>query len=81
MGDEMFFMPIVLEGRWVRLEPLSLDHIPNLLLTRAFEVLGTLRVEFKTDVLNQRARAGLLRIGAKAGRAHDTFYYSILDAE
>ena len=36
-----------------------------LLLRHAFEVLGCIRVEFKTDVLNERSWAALLRIGAK----------------
>lgn len=35
-----------------------------LLLTHAFETLGCLRVEFKTDSLNERARAALRRLGA-----------------
>jgi RimJ/RimL family protein N-acetyltransferase len=64
-----------------------------LLLRHAFEVLGCVRVEFKTDVLNRQSRAALHRIGAKeegilrkhqiaqAGRARDTIYFSILDTE
>jgi RimJ/RimL family protein N-acetyltransferase len=36
-----------------------------LLLERAFEVCGLQRVEFKTDVRNDRARGGLLSIGAR----------------
>jgi RimJ/RimL family protein N-acetyltransferase len=35
-----------------------------LMLTHAFEVLGCNRVEFKTDSLNEKARAALLGIGA-----------------
>jgi RimJ/RimL family protein N-acetyltransferase len=35
-----------------------------LLLSHAFEERGCLRVEFKTDSLNERSRAALLRIGA-----------------
>ena len=34
-------------------------------LTHCFEVLGTNRVEFKTDARNARSRAALARIGAK----------------
>src|SRR2546426_2215671 len=36
-----------------------------LLLRHAFETLDCIRVEFKTDALNERSRAALLRIGAK----------------
>jgi N-acetyltransferase len=64
-----------------------------LMLKHAFEGLGCIRVEFKTDVLNQRSRAALNRIRAKeegvlrkhmitaSGRFRDTVYYSILDTE
>ncbi|MDR7419208.1 MAG: GNAT family protein [Armatimonadota bacterium] len=62
-----------------------------LLLRHAFEVLGCIRVEFKTDALNERSRRALLRIGAReegifrhhmimpSGRIRDTVYYSIID--
>jgi len=64
-----------------------------LLLQHAFETLGCIRVEFKTDVLNERSRRALLRIGAKEegvfrrhmiladGRVRDTVYFSIIDTE
>jgi RimJ/RimL family protein N-acetyltransferase len=64
-----------------------------LLLRHAFEELGCVRVEFKTDVLNAQSRAALLRIGAKeegilrkhqitqTGRVRDSVYYSIIDTE
>lgn len=64
-----------------------------LLLTHAFERLGCIRVELKTDALNERSRAAILRIGAseegtfrnhmitESGRFRDTVYYSILDRE
>jgi len=64
-----------------------------LLLRHAFEVLGCNRVEFKTDVLNERSRAALLRIGATqegvlrshmitaSGRVRDSVYFSIVAAE
>ena len=64
-----------------------------LLLTHAFESLGCQRVEFKTDALNGRSRAALLRIGAREegtfrrhsvtddGRTRDTVYFSIVDSE
>ncbi|MGQ0551522.1 MAG: GNAT family N-acetyltransferase [Armatimonadota bacterium] len=64
-----------------------------LMLRHAFEALGCVRVEFKTDVLNERSRAALLRIGAKEegvfrhhmilpdGRIRDTVYFSIIRPE
>jgi RimJ/RimL family protein N-acetyltransferase len=64
-----------------------------LMLAHAFETLGCMRVELKTDVLNQQSRAAISRLGAKEegilrkhiltqrGRARDTVYYSILDEE
>lgn len=64
-----------------------------LMLTHAFEGLGCVRVEFKTDVLNSQSRMAILRIGAKeegilrkhtltwTGRYRDSVYYSILDEE
>lgn len=64
-----------------------------LLLEHAFETLGCLRVEFKTDSLNQQSRNAILRIGAKeegmlrnhmitpSGRYRHSVYYSIIDEE
>ena len=64
-----------------------------LMLTHAFEKLGCIRVELRTDVRNERSRAAIQRIGAKeegilrkhsttaTGRVRDTVYYSILDEE
>lgn len=64
-----------------------------LLLRHAFETLGCIRVEFKTDALNERSRQALLRIGAKeegifrshvvtsTGRIRDSVYFSIIDRE
>ncbi|MBU6509441.1 MAG: GNAT family N-acetyltransferase [Gammaproteobacteria bacterium] len=64
-----------------------------LMLRYAFEVLGCFRVELKTDVLNERSRRAILRLGSKeegvlrrhvvtdTGRVRDTVYYSILDHE
>jgi RimJ/RimL family protein N-acetyltransferase len=64
-----------------------------LMLGHAFEVLGCVRVEFKTDVLNAKSRAALERIGAtqegifrqhmvcETGRLRDSVYYSIIDRE
>ena len=64
-----------------------------LMLRHAFEVWKCMRVELKTDALNQRSRNAILRIGAKeegtlrkhlitwTGRVRDTVYFSILDTE
>jgi RimJ/RimL family protein N-acetyltransferase len=64
-----------------------------LMLRHAFEVWQCMRVELKTDGLNQRSRSAILRIGAKeegmlrkhlitwTGRVRDTVYFSILDTE
>jgi len=64
-----------------------------LMLRHAFEVWQCMRVELKTDALNQRSRSAILRIGAKeegilrkhlitwTGRVRDTVYFSILDTE
>ena len=64
-----------------------------LMLRHAFETLGMLRVEFKTDSLNEKSRAALLRIGAREegtlrnhmvmpdGRSRHSVYYSVLDSE
>jgi len=64
-----------------------------LLLRHAFETLSCIRVELKTDSLNERSRAAILRIGAKeegifrnhmitaSGRIRHTVYFSITDSE
>ena len=64
-----------------------------LMLRHAFEVWGCIRVELKTDALNQKSRNAILRIGAKeegtlrrhlvtwTGRVRDTVYFSLLDVE
>jgi N-acetyltransferase len=64
-----------------------------LLLSHAFEVLGAMRVEFKTDALNARSRTAIERLGAveegtfrkhmrtASGRIRDSVYFSIVDAE
>jgi RimJ/RimL family protein N-acetyltransferase len=64
-----------------------------LMLRYAFEELGCIRVELKTDVLNEKSRNAMLRFGAKeegtlrqhivtyTGRLRDTVYYSVLDRE
>jgi RimJ/RimL family protein N-acetyltransferase len=52
-----------------------------------------MRLELKTDALNQKSRNAILRIGAKeegtlrrhtltwTGRVRDTVYFSVLDSE
>ena len=64
-----------------------------LLLRHAFETLGCMRVELKTDSLNAKSRAAILRIGAREegtfrnhmitsqGRIRHTVYFSIVDTE
>jgi RimJ/RimL family protein N-acetyltransferase len=64
-----------------------------LMLTHAFEAMGCIRIELKTDVLNQRSRAAIRRLGAAeegilrshmitdSGRLRDSVYYSILARE
>ena len=64
-----------------------------LLLRHAFETLKCMRVELKTDSLNERSRAAILRIGATqegifrnhmmtaTGRIRHTVYFSIVESE
>lgn len=64
-----------------------------LMLRHAFEQWKCIRVELKTDVLNEKSRNAILRIGAKeegifrkhlvtwSGRIRDTVYFSIIDTE
>jgi N-acetyltransferase len=64
-----------------------------LMLRHAFETLGCLRVEFKTDSLNVASRAALLGIGAtfegifrnhvisQGGRIRHSAWYSVTDRE
>jgi N-acetyltransferase len=64
-----------------------------LMLRHAFEDLGCIRVELKTDALNERSRNAILRIGARQegifrqhmvcadGRLRDSVWFSIIDSE
>jgi N-acetyltransferase len=64
-----------------------------LMLAHAFGALGALRVEFKTDALNERSRAALAGIGAQeegtlrwhilteSGRRRDSVYFSVIEEE
>lgn len=68
-------------------------HAKYCMMKFAFDELNFERVEFKTDVLNQRARKGLEKIGGKEegilrshmtmwnDRRRDSVYYSILKNE
>jgi RimJ/RimL family protein N-acetyltransferase len=83
---------------WTWLTPLWQRTAANteakyLMLRHAFETWGCLRVELKTDVLNQKSRQAMLRIGAREegilrshmvvwdGRRRDSIFFSILDHE
>jgi RimJ/RimL family protein N-acetyltransferase len=64
-----------------------------LMMEYAFERLGCIRVEFKTDSLNQKSRRALLGIGAKEegtlrnhmvvwdGRLRHSVYFSVIESE
>ncbi len=64
-----------------------------LLLRHAFETLGCIRVQFKTDLRNERSQRAIERLGAikegilrnhmitPDGTIRDSVYYSILDRE
>ena len=64
-----------------------------LMLIHAFEVWGCVRVELKTDALNEKSRNAILRLGAVEegifrnhmitddGRFRNTAYFSIIDTE
>jgi RimJ/RimL family protein N-acetyltransferase len=64
-----------------------------LMLRHAFETMHCIRVEFKTDSLNEASRNALKRIGAKeegvfrnhmitpGGRIRHSVYFSIIDSE
>lgn len=64
-----------------------------LMLRQAFENWGCVRVELKTDSMNERSRRAIQRLGAKeegmlrnhmvtwSGRLRHTVYYSVIDSE
>lgn len=64
-----------------------------ILLRHAFEVYGCIRVQFKTDLANERSQRAIERLGAVRegvlrnhmirpdGTVRDSVYYSILDRE
>jgi RimJ/RimL family protein N-acetyltransferase len=81
---------------WVG-KPYQRSHVNTeakyLMLRHAFETWGCHRVELKTNALNKKSRAAILRIGAKEegilrkhaindnGTVRDTVYFSIIDDE
>ena len=64
-----------------------------LMFRHAFEDLGCIRVGLKTDALNERSRAAILRVGAKeegtlrshmitqSGRVRDSVFFSVIASE
>lgn len=77
--------------RWQR-TPINTEA-KLLMLTHAFETLGVIRVEFKTDSLNKQSRAAIARLGAveegtfrnhiitSSGRIRHSVWFSIVDSE
>lgn len=75
-------------GRDWQRTPINTE-VKFLLLQHCFELLGAIRVEFKTDLRNQRSQNALARIGAQRegifrnhmivqnGHLRDSVYYSI----
>lgn len=65
----------------------------RLMLGHAFDTLGLMRVEMKTDALNLRSQRAMEAIGASrdglfrrhrklySGRVRDTVYYSVVDTD
>jgi RimJ/RimL family protein N-acetyltransferase len=83
---------------WTWLDPAFQRTAANteskyLMLRHAFETLGLVRVEFKTDSGNQASRRALARIGAteegvfrnhmivEGGRLRHSVYFSIIDSD
>ena len=64
-----------------------------LMMAHAFEALGVIRVEFKTDALNEQSRAALTRLGAieegyfrnhmiaADGRVRHSVWFSVVEAD
>jgi len=81
---------------WVG-KPFQRSHVNTeakyLMMRHAFEDLGCVRVELKTNVLNEKSRNAMKRIGCveegvlrkhavnSLGVWRDTIYYSVLDTE
>jgi len=97
------FSSIDVRGRRVEIgwtwvgRPFQRTHVNTeakyLMLGHAFETLGCVRVELKTNVLNRRSRDAMLRIGCVEegvlrryqrnddGTWRDTVFYSVVDRE
>ncbi len=88
----------VVEIGWTWLTPSAWRSGANveaklLMLSRAFETLGCVRVEFKTDARNERSRAAIAALPARfegVMRSHmivpdiglrDSAYYSVIEEE
>jgi len=81
---------------WVG-RPYQRSHVnteaKHLMLRHAFETLGCVRVELKTNVLNRRSRDAMLRVGCVEegvlrryqrnddGTWRDTIFYSVIDSD
>ncbi len=87
-----------LEIGWTWIDPAHQRTVVNtecklLLLEHAFETLGAVRMQFKTDARNQRSQTAIARIGARQegmlrkslimsdGFIRDTVYFSIVREE
>ena len=83
-------------GTWYGLEfqrTMVNTECKYLLLRHAFETLGTIRVQFKADMRNERSQRAIERIGARRegvlrnhyilpeGVMRASVYYSIIDSE
>ena len=83
-------------GTWYGLEfqrTMVNTECKYLLLRHAFETLGTIRVQFKADLRNERSQRAIERIGARRegglrnhyilpdGVMRASVYYSIIDSE
>jgi N-acetyltransferase len=79
-------------AKQVRRTPVNTE-CKYLLMRHAFEELGCIRLQLKTDSLNERSRTAILRIGAQFegvlrnhmirpdGTYRHSAYYSVLDSE
>lgn len=96
LNISMHDLRLEIGGSWLGKDFRGTDinrHSKYALMKYTFEELGFERVEFKTDVLNTRARKGLEKIGGKEegmfrshmsmwnNRRRDSVYYSVLKSE
>jgi len=96
MNIDTLHRRVEIGGTWIarsfQRTPLNTEA-KYLLLRHAFETWDCIRVEFKTDALNEPSRRAILRLGAKeegrlrkhmitaSGRIRDSLYFSITDDE